>query len=176
MSYSTLRTYTVQSELSLSAAAFIIAGVSFAALAGAWGLQLIGGYEPCPLCLEQRIPYYLAIPGGLLAVFLAGKAPRLAALVLAAICAALIYNVGLGIYHAGAEWHFWPGPDTCGGGGSLRVGKLSQTLRNAPAVRCDEAALRIFGLSLAGYSVLISAALAAIGAAAIWRAKPWHSG
>jgi disulfide bond formation protein DsbB len=31
-------------------------------------------------------------------------------------------------------------------------------------VRCDEAAWRLFGLSLAGYNVLISLALAAIAA------------
>jgi disulfide bond formation protein DsbB len=175
MSYSTLRTHPVQFELSLSNAALIIAFVSFAALAGAWGLELIGGYQPCPLCLEQRIPYYAAIPVGLLAAYLSRMAPIWAALLLAAICVALIYNAGLGIYHAGAEWHFWPGPDTCASGGTLQVGKLSQTLRNAPVVRCDEAALRIFGLSLAGYSVLISAALALIGGLAIWRARPWMS-
>jgi disulfide bond formation protein DsbB len=40
-------------------------------------------------------------------------------------------------------------------------------LQNLNIVRCDEAAWRFLGLSLAGYNALISAALAAI---AVWRA------
>ncbi len=152
-------------------AALVIAAVSFAALAGAWGLEIFGHYAPCPLCLEQRIPYYVAVPGGVVAAILAYTSPRIAAVILAIVCAGLIYNAGLGVYHAGAEWHFWPGPDTCAAGGDALkpMGKLSQSLQNNHPVRCDEAALRIFGLSLAGYSVLISTGLAALGGIALWR-------
>jgi disulfide bond formation protein DsbB len=45
-------------------------------------------------------------------------------------------------------------------------------------VRCDEAAWRFLGLSLAGYNVLISlllAAIAAWGAATEWRARVHRS-
>ena len=38
-------------------------------------------------------------------------------------------------------------------------------LNNARVVRCDEAPWRLFGLSLAGYNVLIALALAAV---AVW--------
>ena len=111
-------------------AALIIAAVSFAALAGAWGLEIFGHYAPCPLCLEQRIPYYVAVPGGVVAAILAYTSPRIAAVILAVVCAGLVYNAGLGVYHAGAEWHFWPGPDTCSGGEALKpMGKLSQSCR-----------------------------------------------
>ena len=41
---------------------------------------------------------------------------------------------------------------------------LLRSLQDAHVVRCDVAALRIFGLSLAGYSALLSAALAMIAA------------
>ncbi|MEP3665226.1 MAG: disulfide bond formation protein B, partial [Roseibium sp.] len=33
-----------------------------AAIATAWGFQLVGGFVPCKLCLEQRIPYYAGLP------------------------------------------------------------------------------------------------------------------
>ena len=46
-----------------------------------------------------------------------------------------------------------------------RASDLMRQLRNVTIVRCDEAAWRFLGLSLAGYNVLISLALAAI---AIW--------
>ena len=163
MSYSAVTTRDGQTDLSLSTAALVLAGISFAALAAAWIFQF-SGYPPCSLCLEERIPYYAAIPGGLLTAFLASKRPRLAAFILAALAVGFLYNTGLSIYHAGAEWHFWPGPDTCTGNGDLLHPKsLSKALQHNQVVRCDEAAIRIFGISLAGYNVLLSAALAALG-------------
>ncbi len=155
--------------LTIGNAALFVAAVSFASLAGAWIIDW-AGYKPCPLCLEERIPYYAAVPGGLIAAYLATKAPKLAALILAALCLALLYNAGVGVYHAGAEWHFWQGPSTCSGGDVQATSSLAERLRHNDAVRCDEAALRIFGISLAGYSVLLSGGLAAIGAAALARA------
>jgi disulfide bond formation protein DsbB len=170
MLYSVPKTGSRWPLLTVGNAAYAIAAVSFAALAGAWIIEYLG-YKPCPLCLEQRIPYYAAVPAGLLAAYLTRKAPKLAAAVLAALCAALLYNAGVGAYHAGAEWHFWPGPDTCTGDAIQATGSLAKRLaQNTNTVRCDEAALRIFGLSLAGYSALISAGLAALGGAALFRA------
>ena len=148
-------------------AALVIAGLSFAALAGAWAFQL-GGYAPCSLCLDERIPYYAAVPGGLAAAFLARSLPRLAALILAALALGFLWNAGLSIYHAGAEWHFWAGPETCTGS-VLKPTSLSESLKHNNAVRCDVAALRILGISLAGYNVLLSAVLAAAGGQAAWR-------
>ena len=59
------------------------------------------------------------------------------------------------------------GPTDCSGAlenlGS--AGNLAKTLQTMSVVRCDEAAWRFLGLSLAGYNALISLTLAAI---AIW--------
>src|SRR6516162_3770752 len=112
MLYSAPKTGSRLPELTVENAAYAIAAASFAALAGAWIIEFLG-YKPCPLCLEQRIPYYAAVPGGLAAAYLMHRAPKFAAALLAAVSAVLLYNAGLGVYHAGAEWHFWPGPDTC---------------------------------------------------------------
>jgi disulfide bond formation protein DsbB len=156
------------SMLTAGNAARIIAAVSALALAGAWLIEFLG-YKPCPLCLEERIPYYAAIPGGLAAAYLAQNTPKLAAAILAALAAAFLYNAGLGVYHAGAEWHFWPGPATCTGDAVKATGSLAKRLMQNTAVRCDEAALRIFGISLAGYSAILSTALAALGLGALMR-------
>ncbi len=167
MSYSAVETKSGRFELGAGAAALVIAGVSAATLASMWALQF-AGYAPCSLCLEERIPYYAAIPSGLIAAWLAPRAPRLAALILAALALAFLYNAGLSVYHAGAEWKFWPGPDACTGD-AIKPTSLSQALRHNTAVRCDEAALRIFGISLAGYGALLAAALCALAGAAAWR-------
>lgn len=159
--------------LTVGNAAFVIAGVSFASLAAAWTFQLLG-FEPCELCYAERTPYYFAVPAGLIAAMLADRAPKAAALLLAAICAAMIYDAGLAAYHAGVEWHFWPGPSTCTGSsaGLTASSSLSQALRhNTAVVRCDVAAIRIFGISLAGYLVFLSLGLAGLGGAALYRAR-----
>ncbi|MGE3898976.1 MAG: disulfide bond formation protein B, partial [Variibacter sp.] len=71
----------------------------------------------------------------------------------------------LATYHAGVEWHWWPGPQDCSGAGfSAGGGNLLQQMQSARVVRCDAAAWTFLGLSLAGYNALISLALAAVAA------------
>jgi disulfide bond formation protein DsbB len=136
----------------------------WAAVAGivtAWGFELIGGYAPCPLCLQQRYAYYAGIPLLFIALVLltAGKT-RDAGLIFLLVSLAFLANAGLGVYHAGAEWKFWPGPDSCTGGGTLaKTGGVLDKISKAQVVRCDDALVRFFGLSFAGWNVVLSVAL-----------------
>ena len=149
-------------------AAIVIAILGAAAILGAYYFQYGLGLEPCPLCLEQRTAYYFAIPLALIVAFAAARgAPRAfltAALVLIAL--AMLLNAGLGVYHSGVEWKFWPGPADCSGPVTSlgRASDLMRQLQNVTVARCDEAAWRFLGLSLAGYNVLISLLMAAIAA------------
>lgn len=150
-------------QRSAAAASFLIAIVSAATIAGAWFFQLVIGLPPCPLCLEQRIPYYAAIPLALIVGTLALKTPngnigRWGLLLLALV---LAIGAGLGAYHAGVEWGFWPGPSDCTGTPSFSSGgNILQQMNTARVVRCDEAAWRFLGISLAGYNALVAGALA----------------
>jgi disulfide bond formation protein DsbB len=149
-----------------AAAAIAIFVLSLATLAGAWFFEYVLKLAPCPLCLMQRIPYHVIIPLSLLlAIAALVRAPRSFLLVgFAAIAIAACCSIVLGIYHAGVEWHWWAGPADCSGPlTDLRTGgSLLDQLHAVHVVRCDEAAWRFLGLSLAGYNVLISAALAII--------------
>jgi len=140
--------------------------LSFATLLGAWYFQFALGLAPCPLCLEQRVPYYVVIPLSLLLAIAAwARAPRpLVAVGFVAILAAVLCGAALGAYHAGVEWHFWPGPTDCTGPlADLNTGgSLLDQLNSVHVVRCDRAAWRFLGISLAGYNVLISLAMAAV--------------
>lgn len=145
--------------------------LAIAALATAYGFEYIGGYEPCPLCLMERYAYYVGIPLLFLAlVLVATERAGLAAAVFFLVALAFLANAGLGTYHAGAEWKFWPGPDTCGavsrplGGGS---GGLLKELETVRVIRCDEAPWQFLGLSFAGWNVVTSLliAIAALQAA-----------
>lgn len=138
--------------------------LAIASIVAAYGFQHIGGYAPCPLCLMQRYAYYAGIPllfGAL--VLVAIDRAGWAAAVFFIVALAFLANAGLGIYHAGAEWKFWPGPDTCAavsqtlGGGT---GGLLQQLETTRVIRCDEAPWTFLGLSFAGWNVVISLLIA----------------
>jgi disulfide bond formation protein DsbB len=149
-------------------AALAITAIAAATLAGAWFFELVLDIRPCPLCLEQRYAYYLAIPLGALTALAAGRhAPRAVLLAgLAILVIAALGNAGLGTYHAGVEWGFWQGPTDCTGpvGNLGSAGDLLKRLDTVKVIRCDEVQWRFLGLSLAGYNVLISLLMAAIAA------------
>lgn len=150
-------------------AALVVAVIGAGTLAGAWYFQLVVGLAPCPLCLEQRIPYYVGVPIALIAALcaVAGKA-GLARVALSLAGMLMALGTFLAIYHAGVEWHFWTGPVTCSGAGpAMQSGDLLNQLQQARVVRCDEAPWRLFGLSLAGYNAFIAAALLVV---AMWGA------
>ncbi len=158
------------------ALAFVAAA---AMLAGAWGFQLIGGLQPCALCLYQRWPYWAVIGIAGIAVLTARRlGPRGIALI-AAICA-LVFAAGAAVagFHVGVEQGWWEGLAACGGGGgnlndpNLSIEELKARLFATEIVRCDEVPWSLFGISLAGYNFLASLAFAAASlwaARAIWR-------
>jgi disulfide bond formation protein DsbB len=160
------------------AAAVAVAVVGAATILGAWFFQYGLGINPCPLCLEQRYAYYFAVPLAAMVALgeHAGASRKVLTGALIAIAAGMLWNAGLGVYHSGVEWKWWPGPQECSGAlGDLgAAGGLADALKSMRVVRCDEAAWRFLGLSLAGYNALISLALAAIAARAVvveWRGR-----
>lgn len=145
-----------------AAVALAIAAIGAATILGAWFFEYGLGLAPCPLCLQQRIPYYVAIPLAVLVVVAALRnAPRaLLAIGLGVIALAMLAGSALGAYHAGIEWKWWEGPGTCAGGFALqwREGGIVDT----PVIRCDEASWRFLGLSFAGWNAAISAILSGL--------------
>lgn len=155
-----------------AAAAAAVAVAGAATILGAYFFQYVVGLAPCPLCLDQRIAYYLSIPLALAVALAAawGAPRRLLGAGLAVIALAMLFNAGLAVFHAGVEWKWWQGPRDCSGPlTDLGAGGgLLSSLNEISLVRCDEAAWRFLGLSLAGYDVLISLALALVAA---WGAR-----
>jgi disulfide bond formation protein DsbB len=158
----------IVAPLSQGGRALWIAAASLAVLATVWAFQSFG-YAPCELCLTQRYAFYAALPLALLTAFFASRSAHAAARAgFALLAAAFTANAALAAYHAGVEYHWWAGPTACTGGltGPLDVNDLVNAVNSAKVVRCDEVQLRIAGLSLAGWNVVASAALAVYAALA----------
>ncbi|WP_419914680.1 disulfide bond formation protein B [Hoeflea sp.] len=144
----------------------LLLALAMAAVVGtALGFEHIGGYIPCALCLEQRTPYYLGVPVMIVAAIAAAlKAPSLVTRALFVAGGGLmIYGAGLGVYHSGVEWGWWEGPADCAGAAGLTTdaGSLLSDLNAKKPPACNEAALRVLGLSFAGWNVIASVVLAA---------------
>jgi disulfide bond formation protein DsbB len=142
-------------------------------LAIAHASERFGGLAPCTLCYYQRDVYWAALGVGIVGFALTylpiDGLGRAADAVLALV---FLAGAGIAAYHAGAEWKWWPGPTTCsGGGGSVGAADLHAFLNGAKyaAPRCDEAAWRMLGLSMAGWNVLVSLGLVALSLAAATR-------
>ena len=160
----------------LTTTAALATGIALATLAAAWGFEIVGGYVPCKLCLQERIPYYVGVPiaGAALVAALSG-ASGVSRLLLVAAALTFIVGAGLGLYHAGAEWAWWPGPADCGATGGHGAGTAAELLQQLETIRivsCTEATWRFpqgWGLSFAGWNAAISVTVAAValyGAAA----------
>ncbi len=163
---SSLRATRTMTALFLAVTMALVVGSALA-------FEHIGGYIPCALCLEQRIPYYVGAPLMLVAAIAsrAGGPSWAVRGLLAAGGLLMLYGLALGVYHSGVEWHWWDGPASCATSADAvtkDAGSLLGDLSSKKPPSCDSAALRVFGLSFAGWNVLASAVLAAIAIRSAW--------
>jgi disulfide bond formation protein DsbB len=170
MAFSTLHRQVLRGASDSAVPGAAIAALSVALLAGAYAFQYIGGLAPCPLCLEQRVPWYVLIAvGGAAGGAHMLKAPKPVVLGLYVAAGAIaVWGAYLGLFHAGVEYKWWPGPQDCTGPG-LSGDNLLGDISASEIVRCDEIPWDFFGISLAGFNFLFSLvaiALAGLGARA----------
>ncbi len=146
--------------------AMALLALAFATIAGAWIFEAFG-YLPCELCLKQRWAYYAGVPlAAATTLAAAAEQRRLAGVGFALLTLVFIGSALFGAYHAGVEWGFWQGPTDCTGNLSKAssMDDFMNQLSTVKVVRCDAVAIRIIGLSLAGWNAVISTALALLGA------------
>ena len=142
-------------------AALLLALASAGVLLSALFFQFVLNYQPCVLCIMQRWPYVAVMVLGLVTwLFRRWKGLGDALLVVSGL--ALLAGAGIATYHVGVEQHWWAGTSSCGGSAAANsLEALRAQVLAAPVTRCDEVAWSLFGISMAGYNVAISLALAA---------------
>lgn len=152
----------------------LLAFLTSAAMLGiAHAFETFGHLAPCTLCYYERNVYWTALPIAAVGMVIERTpARRLAALAGAALTVTFLVGMGIAIWHAGAEWKFWPGPKACASGNVTASAAGLAALMNGAKIsapHCDEAAWRFLGLSMAGWNALISLKLAAwSGVWSVW--------
>ncbi len=140
----------------------LLGAISLALILGALGFQYLGGFAPCEMCHWQRWPHIAAAVVGLGggALIAGGMLDVRWAPFVAGVTLVLIVTAGaLGVFHAGVEWKLWTGPAACTGNPVEFNGLQGLNVRSI--ARCDEAAWRLFGVSMAGYNAIVSLGVAA---------------
>ena len=133
--------------------------------------QYWGGLAPCELCLLQRWPWKIAIAISL-AALLVGRPPMLPWV---ALLLALVFATGIAFafYHLGVEQHWFAGPAACTaqGGGAQTLEEMKRQILGTAPVLCDQVQWALWGVSLAGWNLLASLAMAAFCAAVFGRMR-----
>ncbi len=144
--------------------AVLLAGLgSLGLLIGALLFQYLGDMAPCKMCYWQRYPHVGAIViAGIILITGIGVFAVLGLL------SALI-TAGIGGFHAGVEQGWWEGPQSCTSTSidHLSTEELLAQIMSAPMVRCDEIPWQMFGLSMAGWNMVVSICLAVLWTIAI---------
>ena len=143
-----------------AAVAALLLAASAGALGTAFVAQYWGGLDPCPLCLYQRVPFAV---GGVLAIAALAVSSGARGRLLALIGLGFAVNAAIAVYHVGVENHWWASA-VCGG--NVPAIASAEDLRRALAQPgpkpCDTVDWTLFGVSMAGYNIVFSSALAVL--------------
>ncbi len=132
--------------------------------------QYVFKLEPCILCIYQRWPYGIAMILSFfgLAVLYKEEWVRYSSALVFLCAVTFLIGGAIAFYHVGVEQHWWKSAlEGCAVDFSAAsVDELMALMDNKPAARCDQIAWAdpIFGISMAGYNMVMSFALA-IGSA-----------
>ena len=132
--------------------------ISILALTSAYFIEYFLGYQPCNLCLLERIPYALSIII-ILTNFKIKFNDKHTLLVLIVI---FVVSALLSIYHFGIEQGLIEESFVCSTKDNLNLNKeqLLQELQKMN-ISCKNVAFTIFGLSLTTYNILLSVIISA---------------
>ncbi len=92
----------------------------------------------------------------ILAILLRRTALSLPLTILAGLL--IVYSGGVGVWQAGAEYHWWRGPQHCTGLVSATGADFMRNLLAQPLIQCDVPQWTLFHVSLAGWNALFSLA------------------
>jgi disulfide bond formation protein DsbB len=128
--------------------------VSLISIISAYFIEYILGYQPCNLCLIERIPYGLSLI--LIALsFISKKMEKFLIILLILI---FIFSFLISIYHFGIEQGFFQESSVCGLKNATEIMSKEELLKqlNEKTISCKDVTFRIFGLSLTSINIFIS--------------------
>ena len=127
--------------------------LSIIILISAYAIEYILGYQPCNLCLIERIPYALAI----IVLILNYKFQRDEIFYTVMLLLIFLFSFVISIYHFSIEQEFIEESSICISKNVDMITKedILKSLQKLN-ISCKDVAFKIFGLSLTTYNILLS--------------------
>ena len=127
--------------------------LSIITLISAYAVEYILGYQPCNLCLIERIPYALAI----IVLILNYKFQRDEIFYTVMLLLIFLFSFIISIYHFGIEQEFIEESSICISKNVDLITKedILKSLQKLN-ISCKDVAFKIFGLSLTTYNIILS--------------------
>ena len=132
----------------------VILFISLISITSAFYIEYILGYQPCNLCLIQRIPYGLSIILIIVNYFLK-KDRKFIILLLTLIFS---FSFLISFYHFGIEQGFFEESAVCGLKNASEIISKEELLKQlqVKTISCKDVTFRIFGFSLTTINIMIS--------------------
>ena len=122
-------------------------------LLSAFSIQYIFGYQPCNLCLIERVPYILALI--ILLINLKSKKNDLFFSILLMLI--FSFSILISLYHFGIEQGLIEESSVCASK-NIELLTKDEILKSLQELRisCKDVTFRVFGLSLTAYNIIMS--------------------
>ena len=129
--------------------------ISFISIISAYFIEYILGFQPCNLCLIQRIPYALSI---ILLIInsIFNKNEKFFIILLILI---FIFSFAISFYHFGIEQGFFEESAVCllkSDSNIISKEELLKQLSQKNIISCKDVTFKIFGMSLTTFNMILS--------------------
>ena len=128
--------------------------ISVISLTSAYFIEYILGYQPCNLCLIERIPYGLSV----LVIIINITFNKIQKILVLTLILIFVFSLIVSIYHLGIEQEIFEESSICGVKNANEILSKEELLRqlNKKIVSCKDVTFRIFGFSLTAINILIN--------------------
>ena len=132
----------------------IIFIISFVSIISAYFIEYILGYQPCNLCLIERVPYWLSIIL-IFTNYILKKNEKFFILLLILI---FVFSFAVAFYHFGIEQGFFQESTVCGFKNASEIISKEELLKqlSKKMISCKDVTFKIFGLSLTTINIIIN--------------------
>ena len=132
----------------------LIFTISLVSIISAYFIEYILGYQPCNLCLIERIPYGLS----LVLIIINYVLKNIEKFILLLLIIIFIFSFSISVYHFGIEQGFFKESVVCGIKNATDIISKEELLRqlSEKTISCKDVTFRIFGLSLTSINIIIN--------------------
>ena len=138
----------------------VILIISIISIISAYFIEYVLGYQPCNLCIIERIPYGL----GIILIILNYILKKYEKFFILLLILIFVFSFSISIYHFGIEQGFFEESAICGLKDMTDTTSKEEILKqlNEKTISCKDVTFRIFGLSLTSINIFISVVIITI--------------